>query len=426
MACGEGFEFINIVPKKLPVTSENGVVIVDLTSYDPVTSEEFPEFSSIQDLQDLRFFSNYLKEIPEQFFEINHHLKSLFMCCSTIKPDNGLLRLPTHFNCFSHLEELHLVGNHFEGFPLPICNLGNVKTLYMDNCTLTKIPKEIKNMSSLVVVDFSYNSFGNPDSLPKEFFQLPNVKDLYLIDCQLNELPSDIGGLRNLEGLRIGKNNLTKLPDELFDLPKLSKLSVEGNKISELSPNICQLHSLKLLLIMENRLITLPEEIRNLSKCIHINLFDNKLTYLPRSIIEMPKLETLIVDGNNNLRNPPLDVCSRGLDSIRGYFETLDAQDVNTETVDSQRLEVVLLGESGAGKSSLAYALVHAKALLHPDNEAHSTVGVDFFNWRPFASVIEFHIVDCAGQRGYQLTHPFFLSSGKDNYCYLSFRYNPP
>ena len=99
---------------------------------------------------------------------------------------------------------------------------------------------------------------------------------------------------------------------------------------------------------------------------------------------------------------------------------------MNTETVDSQRLEVVLLGESGAGKSSLAYALVHAKALLHPDNEAHSTVGVDFFNWRPFASVIEFHIVDCAGQRGYQLTHPFFLSSGKDNYCYLSFRYNPP
>lgn len=411
MACGEGFEYINIVPKKLPVTSENGVVIVDLTSYDPVTSEEFPEFSSIQDLQDLRFFSNYLKEIPEQFFEINHHLKSLFMCCSTIKPDNGLLRLPTRFNCFSHLEELHLVGNHFEGFPLPICNLGNVKTLYMDNCTLTKIPKEIKNMSSLVVVDFSYNSFGNPDSLPKEFFQLPNVKDLYLIDCQLNELPSDIGGLRNLEGLRIGKNNLTKLPDELFDLPKLSKLSVEGNKISELSPNICQLHSLKLLLIMENRLITLPEEIRNLSNCIHINLFDNKLTYLPRSIIEMPKLETLIVDGNNNLRNPPLVVCSRGLDSIRGYFETLDAQDVNTETIDSQRLEVVLLGESGAGKSSLAYALVHAKALLHPDNEAHSTVGVDFFNWRPFASVIEFHIVDCAGQRGYQLTHPFFLSS---------------
>lgn len=411
MACEEGFEVINMVPEELPVTLENGVVIVDLTSYDPVTQEEFPQFSSVKDLQDLRFFSNYLKQIPEQFFEINQELKSLFMCCSTIKPDNGLSQLPTRFNCFSHLEELHLVGNHFEGFPLPICNLGNVKTLYMDNCTLTKIPKEIENMSSLVMVDFSYNSFGSPDSLPKEFFHLPNVKDLYLIDCQLNELPSDIGGLRNLEGLRIGKNHLTKLPDELFDLPKLSKLSVEGNRISQLSPNIGQLQSLKLLLIMENKLTTLPEEVKNLSNCIHINLFDNKLTCLPRSITEMPKLESLIVDGNNNLRRPPLDVCSCGLDSIKGYFESLDAQDVNTETVNSQRLKVVLLGESGAGKSSLAHALVHAKALQHPDNEAHSTVGVDFFTWRPHPNDIEFHIVDCAGQRRYQLTHPFFLST---------------
>ena len=406
------FEVINTVPKVLPVTTENGVVTVDLTSYDPVSSEEFPEFSSVQDLQDLRFFSNYLKEIPDFFFKVNHKLKTLFMCCSTIKPDNGLSRLPAQFNCFSHLEELHLVGNHFEGFPLPICDLKSVKMLYMDNCTLAKIPNEIENMSSLVEVDFSYNSFGNPDSLPKEFFHLPNIKDLYLVDCQLNELPSEIGELKNLERLRIGKNNLTKLPDELFDLPKLRKLNAERNKISELSPRIGQLNALKLLLIMENRLTTLPDEIKNLENCIHINLFDNKLTCLPRSIIDMPKLESLIVDGNNNLRCPPLDVCTRGLDSIRGYFESLAS--VDTQAVHSQRLKVVLLGESGAGKSSLAYALVHAKALLYPDNEARSTVGVDFFTWRPVPGGVEFHIVDCAGQRRYQLTHPFFLSSGKD------------
>ena len=342
------------------------------------------------------------------------------MGCSPIIPDNGLSRLPEQFRSFSDLEELHLVGNHFESFPLSVCQLSKIKNLYMDYCTLTKIPKEIKNLSSLVVLDFSYNSLGKPDSLPEEFFQLQNLKDLYLIDCQLDELPPEIGNLKSLEGLRVGKNNLSRLPEEFYNLTNLRKLNAERNEISELSPRIGELRCLTLLLLMENKLTTLPDEIKNLQSCaVHVNIFDNKLTCLPRSIIEMPALESLIVDGNNNLRSPPLDVCTRGLDSIKGYFESLAA--VDTQAVHSQCLKVVLLGEAGAGKSSLAYALVNAKALAHPDGEAHSTVGVDFYTWRPVLDGVEFHIVDCAGQRRYQLTHPFFLSSGNIE----SFTFNP-
>lgn len=405
------FEVINIAPKKIPVTEENGVVTVDLTMYDPLTPNDFPAFSSVSGLQDLRMFSNYLKEIPDadEFCSVEQ-LKMLFMSCSPIKPDNGLLRLPSQFSRFWNLEELHLDGNHFEAFPMPICQLSNVRKLYMDNCTLEKIPQEIRNMSSLEVVDFSFNSLGASDSLPNEIFDLPNLKDLYMIDCQLNALPAEIGNLKSLEGLRIGKNNLSSLPDELYDLTNLRKLNAERNNISELSPRIGQLCSLTLLLMMENKLTTLPDEIKHLENCRHINLFDNKLTCLPRSIIDMPALESLIVEGNNNLRFPPLDVCSRGLDSIKGYFESLAT--IDTQAVHSQRLKVVLLGEAGAGKSSLAYALVESKELAYPDDQACSTVGVDFYTWRPVLEGVEFHIVDCAGQRRYQLTHPFFLSSG--------------
>ena len=110
------FEFINMVPKDLPVTTENGAITVDLTGYDPVNLNEFPNFSSVNGLQDLRFFSNYLERIPDDFCE-NTQLRTLVMSCSPNKPDNGLSHLPARFSCFAKLEELHLVGNHFESFP---------------------------------------------------------------------------------------------------------------------------------------------------------------------------------------------------------------------------------------------------------------------------------------------------------------------
>lgn len=406
MADEYGFEVINMVPREIPTTEENGIITVDLEGYDPVAPEDLCRICNIHRLNHLRLFSNYLKEIPPKFCQLRQ-LRTLVMSCSSIKPDNGLPRLPEQFSRFSLLEELHLAGNHFEAFPLPICKLCGLKKLYMNNCTLTKIPQQLNNISCLTVVDFSYNSLGNPDSLPEEFFNLPSLKDLYLIDCQLKELPAAIGNLRSLEGLRVGRNNLSSLPEQLYNLTNLTKLDACRNNIAELSPRIGQLCNLELLIILENKLTTLPDEIKNLQSCKHINLFDNKLTCLPRAIIEMPALRSLIVDGNNNLRRPPIDACRGGISSIRGYFESLDA--VNSEAVHSQRLKLVILGEAGAGKTSLAHALVHATALTFPDGQPHSTVGVDFHTWRPDPSGVEFYIIDFAGQRKYQLTHPFFL-----------------
>ena len=405
------FEVIDRVAKDVPITIENGTVTVDLTAYDPLCPFEFPAFSNIPGLQDLRMFSNYLKLIPDaDEFCTMEQLKFLFMSCSPIERGNGLSRLPSQFSRFLNLEELHLDGNHFEAFPMPICQLSNVRKLFMDNCCLKRIPQEIKNMSSLEVVDFSFNSLGEINSLPKEMFDLANLTDLFLIDCELNDLPPEIGNLKTLKGLRIGKNNLSKLPDELFDLKNLTKLNVERNYISELSPKIGELHSLTLLLLMDNMLTTLPDTIKDLKNCRYINLFDNKLTCLPRSIIDMPALESVIIEGNNNLRIPPLEVCARGPNSIKGYFESIAA--VDTQAVHSERLKVVLLGEAGAGKTSLAYALVQSKALAYPDDEPQSRVGIDFYTWLPVFEGVMFHIVEHS-VKGFHLSHPFLLFSGK-------------
>lgn len=79
---------------------------------------------------------------------------------------------------------------------------------------------------------------------------------------------------------------------------------------------------------MENIFVILSDEIKNLESCKYINVFDNKFICIFRFIIEMFVFDFLIVDGNSNLRRLFIDVCKRGLSSIRGYFELLEVVDI--------------------------------------------------------------------------------------------------
>lgn len=402
------YDVINPPPKEVPLETVDGLCTVDYTSYDPLETSEVPGVSTIPDqLQVLKLFSNYLTEIPDSFCKLAF-LQRLVLCCNSGKPGNGLSSLPSSFGQLKQLQLLHLVGNQFQTFPVPICNLSSLRTLYMNNCKLRNIPEEICKMTSLVEVDFGDNDFSQRGSLPKGLFSLPRLTDLYLTSCGLQELPPEIGNMTNLLGIRLGENELVEFPDEFYKLGKLKKLYAEKNRLASLSPKISQLQSLQFLLLMENKLTTLPNEITKLKELVHLNLFDNCLTCIPKSITEMESLQVLQLEGNNYLQRPPLDVCLGGLERIKGYFESFAAP--NVEPIHSKRLKIVLLGESEAGKSSLAHALLHASA--KESSTVDHTVGVEIYPWKPTPDGIEFQIIDCAGQRRYQLTHPFFLSEG--------------
>jgi hypothetical protein len=281
----------------------------------------------------------------------------------------------------------------------------NLKKLYLNGCGLTSISTGVSRLLNLVEADLSQNDFSG--GLPKELFDLPRLKDLYLIECNLNHLPPEIGKLQQLEGLRLNDNLLEELPDELFTLKYLKKLSVTNNKLSKLSPKIINLQDLKVLLLKENNLKVLPDEISKLMHLQVVNVFDNKLTCLPDSITEMDSSLQFVIYGNEYLQKPPLSICTKGMDSIKGYFESMS----KSRSVHSNRIKIVMLGEAGAGKTCLTKALVNCMATDQSDDE--STIGVEMHHWPIEPDGLEACIVDLAGQRRYQLTHPFFLSEGQ-------------
>ena len=72
----------------------------------------------------------------------------------------------------------------------------------------------------------------------------------------------------------------------------------------------------------------------------------------------------------------------------------------------------MLLGEPNAGKTSLVHTLTSGESTQI--DEADRTFGVKFYHWKPEPDIdeLELMVVDCAGQKKYQMTHQVFFSEG--------------
>lgn len=187
--------------------------------------------------------------------------------------------------------------------------------------------------------------------LPIDLFNFKQLRRLHL-DCnQIRTLPDKLGeNLVNLQVLTVSSNNLQYLPDTLENLNKLQSLHLSNNKFKYFPLVVCRIESLKFLdlstneiedvsteigemknletlLLFQNRLKILPESIGRLAKLRTLWLGNNKLTHLPKEISMLNSLEwdnqSFALSTNlegNPLVEPPFEVCSKGIQAIKEYF----------------------------------------------------------------------------------------------------------
>ncbi|RWR71974.1 putative disease resistance protein [Cinnamomum micranthum f. kanehirae] len=107
-------------------------------------------------------------------------------------------------------------------------NCESLSTLLLQyNSQLTMIPDSFfQCMHSLCILDLSGTKIK---SLPSSLCNLVNLRGLYLKDCRkLKELPSQVGALKQLEVLDFGGNTAIRyLPREIGELTRLKRLIVE-------------------------------------------------------------------------------------------------------------------------------------------------------------------------------------------------------
>jgi internalin A len=278
--------------------------------------------------------------------------------------------------------------------------------------------------------------------LPSEIGQLTKLTALNLNYNQLTTLPDAIGQLTNLIFLDLISNQLTMLPDAISQLTNLTTLSLVSNQLTALPDGIGHLTNLKSLYLSNNQLTALPDGIGHLTNLKSLYLRDNKLTALPDVIGQLTNLETLLLDGNPLSEIPPEVVKEGGL-AVRDYYR--QRLEENTDYIYEAKL--LIIGEGGAGKTSLANKLIDSNYTLKLESSAtpeKSTEGIDVLRFdfnhpsgiavprrmRYIRSLLDktfsthsgshsirnryksfrINIWDFGGQEIYHATHQFFLT----------------
>ena len=318
--------------------------------------------------------------------------------------------------------ELDLSGKGLTELPPQIGKLTQLETLILGKLDeeksewignqLTDLPDEITQLTNLTSLDLSSNQITE---IPEVIGSLTNLTELYLWGNQITEIPEVIGSLMNLTKLYLGDNPIMKIPEVIGNLTNLTRLYLGGGQITQIPEVMCKLTNLTKLNLALNQITRIPEAIGKLANLTVLSLHSNQITQIPEAVIQLTKLEKLELRGNPisippDILVPQPDEKFPDAQPILDYYFRI--QDPN-ETTQLYEAKILIVGEGGSGKTSLARKLLDPNYQLLPETEDRSTEGIDIFRWEFTGrnqQQYRVNIWDFGGQEIYHQTHQFFLT----------------
>jgi Leucine-rich repeat (LRR) protein len=358
--------------------------------------------------------------------------------------ENWLQDVPERLWALPKLRTVALMGN-------PIKSLPDRPGLMIDVPTYLRLRKQT-NISNVHVVVESLRSEEDADLLAAEL-----RADSTLTGLTVGKLEITIGG-----SYREPDPAIQRILDSLGDLEYLELLSVRGLELGAVPEGIRQLRRLKQLDLcalglkqvpdwigqldlesfsaIDNKLSELPDSLRNLGRLKCLDLRHNPLEQIPSVALALVSLEVLLVDrcaireipadilrlkglkrlvfDADAVESPPAEVARKGLDAIRDYWR----QRADTGVDYLCEAKLIILGEAGAGKTSLARKIDDPSYKLREHEK--STEGIEVIRYH-FPTAIrarengekkilprdfQVNIWDFGGQEIYHATHQFFLT----------------
>ncbi|ULH27803.1 LIC_11051 family fibronectin-binding protein [Leptospira weilii] len=232
-----------------------------------------------------------------------------------------------------------------------LCELKNIRTIFIKKAQLTEFPDFLLGITSLRSLYFTDNgpftenktnlpNFSNVEQLclnnnalgeiPEFVYRLSKLKELIVIGNQLIEFPERLADLKNLEEINLARNVITGISNLTRAFAQVKELGLYENRLASLE-GIRNFPNLDHLLVWQNELETIPVEIADLKKLIRIDLTKNRISNLPDLKVELESVKELSL-GENGISKLPkslvqfpnlksLDLAGNQLEELSDLFE---------------------------------------------------------------------------------------------------------
>lgn len=289
---------------------------------------------------------------------------------------------------------------------LPLKDLQNLQILNVHDSQVFDL-SFLSNLHNLQQLDVSSTHIS--DLLPLE--KLNRLRELTISSTHVLDL-SPLKGLLNLKTIYVSYTQISDL-SPLYALHNLQKLDASYSQITDLSP-LKELQNLQEISISSTRVSNLLplKDLKNLKKIYISSTQVSDLSPLLPIIKKEKQVKWSRWGGDINVENcpltiPPPQIVKQGNTSIFRYFEQLEKEGIDYIF----EAKLLLIGEGGAGKTSLCRKLFNPSVSLPKEEE--STQGIDiqplYFDM-PDGKQFRLNIWDFAGQGKYQSAHSFFYT----------------
>lgn len=271
--------------------------------------------------------------------------------------------------------------------------------------------------------------------LPEELSELSWLKRISLLGNEYLTDLSPLSTLKNLQEIRITSTNVSDL-SPLNQLTELRVLDCSYTQVNDLSPIINLINIEKLN--FANTLVKEIDSIRDLLNLKYLICFETKvsnlsnldwsrfqkISYFQISNSNVNDISPLIpfiengldvkIDGGGNidvsgcpLTNPPIEIVKQGNNAILNFFDEKERQGM----VKGYEAKMIIIGEGGAGKTTLMRRLYQTDRPLPEENESTKGIDIHRYDFRMAdGSDFRLNVWDFGGQEVYHATHQFFLT----------------
>ncbi len=214
------------------------------------------------------------------------------------------------------------------------------------------------------------------------------LKTLNLENMSLGTLPDSIGILKHLEHLTATHCHLSEIPDAIGNLTSLKYLVLFGNPgLTELSSSLGNCTQLEFIDLRKCGLKVFPGTVLKLCEKTVIRMTDNPIQVISKEDIKK------MVQLKKKIRQPSVEPGTKGTTKVIGkltvtfqspsippqpvlnsqnptdWLSYFDECKVSATTKQCTLMNVVVLGQTEAGKSSLMRSLAHGIAQMAPKDD---------------------------------------------------------